>query len=78
MPPSSFSWPASLPQQALEEQAVLVEMIDMIVMVGAWALHEHVKVVRRVLLGLSACVIRHGDQRGVGRLAVILSILFPL
>ena len=50
VPPSSVAffipWPASLPQQALEEQAVLVEMVDEIVVVGAWALHELVEVVR--------------------------------
>ena len=82
MPPSSVAFfvprPASLPQQALEELVVLVEMVDGIVVVGAWALHELVKVARRVLLGLSAHVIRYGDQRGVGRSAVILSVLFPL
>ena len=52
-------------------------MFDGIVVVGARALHELVKVARRVLLGLSARVIRRGDQRGVGRSAVILSVLFP-
>ena len=60
----------------LEELAVLVEMFDGIVVVGARALRELVKVARRVLLGLSARVICHGDQRGVGRLAVILFVLF--
>ena len=44
-------------------------------MVGAWALHELVKVAQRVLLGLSARVIYRGCQRGVGRSAVILSVL---
>ena len=47
-------------------------------MVGAWALHEPMEVARRVLLGLCARVISRGDQRGVGRSAAILSILFPL
>ena len=69
MPPSSVAasfaffipWPASLPQQALEELAVLVEMVDGIVVVGARALHELVKVSQRVLLGLRAQVIDHGD-----------------
>ena len=51
-------------------------MIDGIVVVGARALHELVKVARRVLLRLSARVIRRGDQRGVGWLATILSVLF--
>ena len=50
-------------------------MVDGIVVVGARALHELVKVARRVLLGLSARVICRGDQRGVGRLATILSVL---
>ena len=36
-------WPASLPQQALEELAVLVEVFDGVVMIGAWALHELVE-----------------------------------
>ena len=62
----------------LEELAVLVEMVDGIVVVGARALHELVKVARSVLLGLRAQVIGHGDRRGVGRSAVILSVLFPL
>ena len=50
-------------------------MVDGIVVVGARALHELMKVARRVLLGLSARVIYHGGQRGVGRSAVILSVL---
>ena len=53
-------------------------MFDGIVVVGARALHELVKVARRVLLGLSARVIHRGDQRRVGRSAAILSILFSL
>jgi len=47
-----ITWPASLPQQALEELAVLVEMVDQVVVVGARALHELVEVPRLVLLGL--------------------------
>ena len=43
----------------------------------AGALHELVEVAQRVLLGLRARVISRGDQHGVGRSAVILSILFP-
>ena len=58
MPPSSVAflvpWPASLPQQAPKELAVLVEMVDGIVVVGARALHELVEVSRSVLLGLRA------------------------
>ena len=53
-------------------------MVDGIVVVGARALHELVKVAWRVLLGLSARVIRHGDQHGVGQSMTILSVLFPL
>ena len=70
-----FLWPAGLPQQAPEELAVLVEMVDGIVVVGARALHEIMEVARRVLLGLSARVICHGGQRGVGRSAAILFVL---
>ena len=53
-----------------------MEMVDGIVVVGAQALHELVKVAWRVLLGLSARVIYRGGQRGVGRSAAILSVLF--
>ena len=48
-----------------------------VVVVGAWALHELVEVAGRALLGLRVHMISRGDQRGVGRSAVILSILFP-
>ena len=44
--------------------------------VGAWALHELVKVVRLALLGLLARAISHGDQCGVGRSAPIILVLF--
>ena len=81
MPPSSVAFfiprPAIQPQQALEELAVLVEVFYGVVVVGAWALHELMEVAERALLGLRARMISHGDQRGVGRSAVILSILFP-
>ena len=70
-----FHWPAGLPQQVPKEPTVLIEMVDGIVVVGARALHEIVEVARRVLLGLSARVICCGDQRGVGRLSVILFVL---
>ena len=56
---------------------VLVEVFDGVVMVGARALHELVEVARRILLGLRARMISRGDQRGVGRSAAILSVLFP-
>ena len=45
-------------------------------MVGAWALHEFVEVVRKALLGLLARVINRGDQHGVGRSTAIFSVLF--
>ena len=51
-------------------------MFDGIVVVGARALHELVKVARRVLLRLSARVIYRGDQRRVGRLATTFLVLF--
>ena len=47
-----------------------------VVVVGAWALHELMEVARRVLLGLRARMISRGDQRRVGRSAVILFVLF--
>jgi len=60
----------------LEEFAVLVEVLDGVGVVGARALHELVEVVRQALLGLLARTIDHGDQRGVGRSATILLVLF--
>ena len=45
-------------------------------MVGAWAIHELVEVVRLALLGLLDHAISYGDQRRVGRSAPILLILF--
>ena len=45
-------------------------------MVGAWALHELIEVVRKALLGLLARVISRGDQRGVGRSATMFLVLF--
>ena len=58
-----------------EELAVLVEVFDGVGMVGAWAIHELVEVVRHALLGLLAHAISCGDQRGVGRSAPILFVL---
>ena len=51
-------------------------MVDEIVVVGARVVHELVKVARRVLPGLCACVIGRGDRREVGQLAAIVSVLF--
>ena len=45
-------------------------------MVGAWAIHELVKVFRQALLGLLAHAISYGDQHKVGRSASILLVLF--
>ena len=58
-----------------EELAVLVEVFDGVGMVGAWAIHEHVEVVRQALLGLLAYVISCDDQRGVVQSALILFVL---
>ena len=44
-------------------------------MVGAWAIHELVEVVRQALLGLLVRAISCNDQRGVVRLAPILFVL---
>ena len=44
-------------------------------MVGAWAIHELVKVVRLALLGLLARAISHGDQRDVVQSASIIFVL---
>ena len=52
-------------------------VFDEVGVVGAWALHELIEVARKVLLGMLARVISRGDQRGVGRLAAIFSVLFP-
>ena len=62
-----------------EELVVLVEVFDGVGMVGAPAIPELVEVVRQALLGLLACAISYGDQRGVGRSAPIhLVLLAPL
>ena len=61
-----------------EKLAVLVELFDGVGMVGAWAIHEHVEVVRQALLGLLAHAISCGDQHGVCRLALILFVLLAL
>ena len=60
----------------LEELAVLVEVLDRVGMVGVEAIHELVEVVRLALLGLLACAISRGDQRGVGQSALILLVLY--
>ena len=51
-------------------------MLDGVDVVGAWAIHELVEVVRLALLGLFAHAISYGDQHGVGQLAPILLVLF--
>ena len=74
----SFFWSTGLSQKALEEFVVLVEVLDGVGVVGAWALHELIEVVQEALLGLLAHMISHGDQRGVSRSATIFLILFAL
>ena len=70
-----FLWPADLSQKALEELVVLVEVFDGVGMVGAWAIHELVEVVRQALLGLLARAISCGDQCGVVQSVPILFVL---
>ena len=54
-------------------------MFDGVGMVGAWAVHELVEVVRQSLLGLPSRTIGHGDQRGVVRPTLIFFVfLAPL
>ena len=70
-----FLWLASLSQKVLEELVVLIEVLYGVGMVGAWTLHELVKVVGLALLGLLAHMIGCGDQSWVGRSTPILLIL---
>ena len=60
----------------LEELIVLVEVLHGVNMVGVGAIHELVEVLRQALLGLLACGISHGDQRGVGQSTPIILVLF--
>ena len=71
----SFLWPAGLLQKVFEEFAILVEVFDGVGVVGSWAIHEFVEVVRQGLLGLLARAVSCGDQRGVVRSAPILFVL---
>ena len=50
-------------------------MFDGVGVVGAWAIHELVEVVRQALLGLLARAISCSDQCGVVRSAPILFVL---
>ena len=63
----SFFWSTGLSQKVLEEFIVLVEVLDGVGVVGAWAFYELVEVVGLALLGLLACTIGHGDQSRVNR-----------
>ena len=75
----SFFWPAGMSQEMFKKLAVLVEVFNGVGVVGAWAIHELVEVVRQALLGLLARTISYCDQRGVGLLALIpLVLLAPL
>ena len=48
-------------------------------MVGAWAIHELVEMVRQALLGLLACAVSCSNQRGVVRsMPVLFVLLAPL
>ena len=71
----SFFRPTGLSQETLEELTILVEVLDRVSMVGAWAIHELVEVVRQALLGLLAHMISCGDQHGVGQSTLILYVL---
>ena len=48
-----------------EKLTVLIEVFDGVGVVGAWAIHEFVEVVRQALLGLLSRVVSCGNQRGV-------------
>ena len=50
-------------------------MFDGVGVVGAWAIHELVEVVRQALLGLLAHAISYDDQRGVVRSTPALFVL---
>ena len=50
-------------------------MFDGVGVVGAWAIHELIEVVRQALLGLLARAISCSDQRGVGQSVPILFVL---
>ena len=50
----SFFRPTDLSEETFEELAVLVEVFDGVGVVGAWAIHELVEVVRQAWLGLFA------------------------
>ena len=63
----SFFRSTGLSQKALEEFAVLVEVLDGVGVVGAWTVHEFVEVVRQSLLGLLGRAICRGDQQGGGQ-----------
>ena len=45
----SFFWLASLSEETFVELIVLVEVFDGVGVVGAWAIHEFVEVVRQAL-----------------------------
>ena len=53
-------------------------MFDGVGVVGAWAIHEFVEVVRQALLGLLAHAVSCGNQCGVVRSALVLLFFLPL
>ena len=73
----SLLWPAGLSEEMFEELTVLVEVFDGVGVVGAWAIHELIEVVRQSLLGLLGRAIGHGDQRGAARPALALCLSRP-
>ena len=56
-----FLWLVGLPQEALKELVVLVEVLDGVGVVSAWTLHELVEVVGLAQLGLLARSVSHSD-----------------
>ena len=74
----SFFRPAGLSEGTFEELAVLVEVFDGVGVVGAWAIHEFVEVVRQALLGLLARAVSCSDQRGVVQSAPVIFVLLAL
>ena len=57
----SLFQPTGLSEEMFEELIVPIEVFDGVGMVGAWAIHELVEVVRQALLGLLARAISCGD-----------------
>ena len=65
-------------EEAFEELAFLVEVLNGVGMVGAWTIHEFVKMVRQSLLGLLRRAIGRGDQRRAIRPMSIFFVFLAL